>query len=83
MLTDLDDASWTRRPTARRGFRSPAAAASPAILGQLKPDPARDDVRELMAATGLFRTTPESVAYLVRLGANVNDRPDGGSTVLD
>ena len=49
------------------------------ILRQLTPDPARDDLRELMAASGPFSTTPESVAYLIRLGADVNDRPDGGS----
>lgn len=55
----------------------------PEILRRLKPDPAIDDLRELMAATSAYATTPETVAYLVRLGAEVNDRVDGGSTVLD
>lgn len=55
----------------------------PEILRQLKPDPAHDDLRELMAAAGGWTTTPETVAYLVSLGADVNDRADGSSTVLD
>lgn len=36
-----------------------------------------------MAAAGGWTTTPETVAYLVSLGADVNDRADGGYTVLD
>ena len=55
----------------------------PEILRRLKPDPGQDDLRELMAAAASFATTPETVAYLISLGADVNDRPDGGSTVLD
>jgi hypothetical protein len=54
----------------------------PEILKRLKPDPATDDLRALMAAASLI-TTPETVAYLVSLGADVNDKLDGGSTVLD
>ncbi len=59
------------------------SSRKPEILRQLKPDPAHDDLRELMAAAGGWTTTPETVAYLVSLGADVNDRADGGSTVLD
>lgn len=55
----------------------------PTILKRLKPDPATDDLRELMAAAASLITTPETVAYLVSLGADVNDQPDGGSTVLE
>lgn len=53
------------------------------ILKRLKPDPATDDLRELMRAAASFITTPETVAYLVSLGADVNDKQDGGSTVVD
>ena len=42
-----------------------------------------DDLPELMAAAASFTTTPETVAYLMSLGADINDKPDGGSTVLD
>ena len=59
---------WTRRPPFSRRSRSPAAAARPEILRQLKPDPARDDLRELMAGSGPFSTTPETVACLIRFG---------------
>ena len=55
----------------------------PKILKRLKPDPAVDDLRELMAAAASLITTPETIAYLVSLGADVNDKPDGGSTVLE
>lgn len=54
----------------------------PKILKRLKPDPTIDDLRELMAAAASLITTPETVAYLVSLGADVNDRSDGES-VLD
>jgi hypothetical protein len=54
----------------------------PKILKRLKPDPATDDLRELMAAAASLITTPETVAYLVSLGADVNDKADVGSTVL-
>lgn len=55
----------------------------PKILKRLKPDPAIDDLRELMAAAASVITTPETIAYLVGLGADVNDKADGGSTVLE
>lgn len=55
----------------------------PKILKRLKPGSATDDLRELMTAAGSLITTPETVAYLVSLGADVNDKPDGGSTVLE
>ena len=52
-------------------------------MKRLKPDPEVDDLRELMVAAASWYTTTESVAYLMRLGANVNDKPDGGSIVLE
>ena len=36
-----------------------------------------------MAAAASLITTPETMAYLVSLGADVNDKSDGGSTVLE
>jgi hypothetical protein len=55
----------------------------PEILKRLKPDPTFDDLRELMAAAASIITTPETVAYLVSLGAPVNNKEDGSSTALD
>lgn len=36
-----------------------------------------------MAAAASLITTPETIAYLASLGADVNDKSDGGSTVLE
>ncbi len=55
----------------------------PEILKRLKPDPAVDDLRELMTAAASLYATPECVAYLMRLGADINDKVDGGSTALE
>jgi hypothetical protein len=55
----------------------------PEILRCLKPSPEIDDLSELMTAAARWNTTPETVAYLVSLGASVNDKPDGSSSVLD
>ena len=51
----------------------------PEILRCLKPNPEKDDLRELMTAAASWITTPETVAYLVSLGASVNDKADGSS----
>jgi len=56
---------------------------NPEILRRLKPDPAIDDLRELMAAASCFNTAPETVAHLISLGAEINDQSNGGSTALD
>lgn len=55
----------------------------PAILKRLKPDPAVDDLRELMTAAASFHTTTENVAFLMSLGAEINDKTDGGSSALE
>lgn len=81
---DLDHADALDDPDyCQSALQIACGSRQPEILRRLKPDPALDDLRELMAAAASFATTPETVAYLVSLGANVNDRPDGGSTVLD
>jgi hypothetical protein len=80
---DLDHAGADDPDYQQSALQIACSSRKPEILRQLKPDPARDDLRVLMAAAGGWTTTPETVAYLVSLGADVNDRPDGGSTVLD
>ncbi len=80
---DLDDDVAEDPDYQQSALQIACSSRKPDILRQLKPDPARDDLRELMAAAGQWTTTPETVAYLVSLGADVNDRADGGSTVLD
>lgn len=67
----------------RSALQIACSGRKPEILKRLKPDPAVDDLRELMTAAASWSVTPQTVAYLVRLGADVNDKVDGGSTVLD
>ncbi len=74
----LDDSEYQQS-----ALQIACGSKEPKILKRLKPDPATDDLRELMAAAASLITTPETVAYLVSLGADVNDKSDGGSTVLE
>jgi hypothetical protein len=55
---------------------------NPEVLKQLKPDPNKDNLSELLAcASGLSRT--ENIKYLLQLGANPNDKANGGSSAVD
>lgn len=67
----------------RSALQIACSGRKPEILKRLRPDPTVDDLRELMTAAASWSVTPQTVAYLVRLGADVNDKVDGGSTVLD
>ena len=80
---DLDSTFAFEDTDLRSALQIACGSRVPEILKRLKPDPEVDDLRELMAAAASWYTTTESVAYLMRLGANVNDKPDGGSTVLE
>ena len=52
------------------------------ILKRLKPDPTRDDLGQLLAEAAFF-ARQETMAYLLSLGANPNNKPGGGSRALD
>lgn len=65
--TALDDAS---------------AAGQLEILKRLKPDPSRDDLGDLLASAATFAHR-DVIVYLLELGANPNDKPNGGSSALD
>jgi hypothetical protein len=81
---DLDTPGAQEDPSYHQSALQIACGSrKPEILRRLKPDPAIDDLRELVAAASSFSTTPETVAYLISLGADINDQPSGGSTALD
>jgi hypothetical protein len=81
---DLDSRDALEDPSYHQSALQIACGGrKPEILRRLKPDPTTDNLSELMAAAASFMTTLETVAYLVSLGANVNDKSDRGSTVLD
>lgn len=52
------------------------------ILKRLKPDPTRDNLRTLLEGAALFARR-ETMAYLLSLAANPNNKPDGGSGALE
>ena len=52
------------------------------IVKRLKPDPGRDDLGRLLDEAAFF-AREETLAYLLSLGANPNNKPDGGSRALD
>jgi ankyrin repeat protein len=52
------------------------------VLKKLKPDPQRDNLSELLhCAAALGRTN--AIRYLLEIGAQPNDKPNGGSSALD
>ncbi len=79
---DLDSATVFEDAGMQSALQIACGSRVPEILKRLKPDPAVDDLRELMTAAASWHTTPECVAYLMRLGADINDKVDGGSTAL-
>ncbi len=57
-------------------------AESVDILRRLKPEPGGDDLTALMRSAALL-ARKDTVEYLLRLGANPNDKENGGSSALD
>lgn len=52
------------------------------VLRKLKPDPKRDDLTELLCSAAIWARKP-TLEYLLQVGANPNDKPNGGSSALD
>jgi hypothetical protein len=52
------------------------------VLKKRKPDPARDDLTPLIHRAALLARN-DTVEYLLGLGANPNDKANGGSSALD
>jgi hypothetical protein len=81
---ELDDQASQNSPEDHESALQIACQSrKPEILRCLKPSPEKDDLRELMAAAARWSTTPETVAYLVGMGASINDKADGSSSALD
>lgn len=75
----LDDSDDSEKVTA---LAAAAYAKNTQILKRLKPDKERNDVDKLLAEAGTFGRE-DTVRYLLELGANPNDKPNGGSAALD
>jgi Ankyrin repeats (many copies) len=52
------------------------------VLKKLKPQSDRDDLSELLRCAAMLCRS-DSVQYLLELGANPNNKPNGGSSALD
>lgn len=52
------------------------------VLKKLRPDPNCDNLSELLHRTAIW-TRSATLEYLLQLGANPNDKPNGGSSALD
>jgi len=55
---------------------------NPDVLKRLKPDPTRDNFAELLKNAAFWPRKPV-LEYLLEIGANPNDKPNGGSSALD
>lgn len=52
------------------------------VLKKLKPDPKRDDLSDLLHCAAVSARS-EAIRYLLEIGTNPNDKPNGGSSALD
>ena len=52
------------------------------VLKKLKPDPSRDDLTELLGCAANWGRK-ETLVHLLEMGANPNDKANGGSSALD
>ncbi len=63
-------------------LRAAAYCDTPAVLKKFKPDPARDNLAELLSTAAMF-ARKDTLTYLLSLGVQPNDKPNGGSSALD
>ena len=52
------------------------------VLKKLKPDPKQDDLSDLLRCAAVSARS-DAIRYLLEIGANPNDKPNGGSSTLD
>jgi hypothetical protein len=64
------------------GLEEACRSENPEVLKRLKPDPSRDNFSELLRGAA-FWPRKATLEYLLQIGANPNDKPNGGSSALD
>ena len=78
----LDD-RWVDDPECHTtAFQEACSGGKLDVLKRLKPDPRFDDLSELLSSVG-WSNSAEMANYLLALGANPNDKVNGGSSALD
>jgi hypothetical protein len=82
-VDDVNDLDIANDPEAQRSALQEACICGHVeIVKRLKPDPASDDLSELLREASTFAKR-DAIAYLLSLGASPNDKPNGGSSALD
>ena len=79
---DLDDRYADDPDCHTTALREACSKGSLDTLKKLKPDPRLDNLSDLLGAAALS-DSKELIDYLLHLGAQPNDKPDGGSSALD
>ena len=79
---DLDDRYENDPDCHTTAFLEACSKGSLDAVKKLKPDPARDNLSDLLRAAALSDSR-ELIDYLLALGAQPNDKPNGGSSALD
>jgi ankyrin repeat protein len=64
------------------GLKEASYSGKVEVLKKLKPDPSRDDLNDLLHCAAVLGRK-EALCYLLEIGANPNDKPNGGSSALD
>jgi ankyrin repeat protein len=75
-VEDVDDSEWSTT-----ALHEASESGNVDVLRRLRPD--RSDDLAGMLERAAFRANSDMVAYLLDRGANLNDKPDGGSSALD
>jgi ankyrin repeat protein len=75
-IEDVDDLDFSTT-----ALDEASASGNVAVLRRLQPNRA-DDLAGMLARAA-FISNSETLDYLLELGANPNDKPDGGSSALD
>lgn len=63
-------------------LREASYAGNVEVLKKLKPDPQRDNLGDLLHCVAVSARS-DAISYLLEIGANPNDKPNGGSSALD
>jgi ankyrin repeat protein len=64
------------------GLQEACGSENLEVLKKLKLDPKRDDLTELLHSAAIWGRKP-TLEYLLQVGANPNDKANGGSSALD
>jgi len=75
-VEDADDSEWSTT-----ALHEACGSGNVGVLKRLRPDQ-RDDLRGMLERAA-ERANADTLQYLLALGANPNDKPDGGSSALD